>query len=219
MFSLQKLVESGCYKSVPSEYVFETNPDDDCTIPVTDVETIPTIDFSLLTSGSPEQRSNAIQAIGNASKTVRDEMLRASNSFFKQSEEQMKEYAGKKVSDPTRCGTSFNPAVEKKFLWRDYLKLNVHPNFNSPQNPPGFSEILQEYCKGSRELAVELLEGISESLGLEGSYLEKTMDLESNCHKFFVINLYPPCPQPELAMGLPPHSDHGLLIILMQNDL
>ncbi|TXG52727.1 hypothetical protein EZV62_021896 [Acer yangbiense] len=45
------------------------------------------------------------------------------------------------------------------------------------------------------------------------------MDLESNCHQFFVINLYPPCPQPELAMGLPPHSDHGLLIILMQNDL
>ncbi|KAK1554148.1 hypothetical protein Q3G72_008518 [Acer saccharum] len=136
MFCLKKLVESGCYKSVPSEYVFETNPDDDCTIPVTDEETIPTIDFSLLTSGSPEQRSNVINH--GVAKTVRDEKLRASKSFFKQSEDQKKKYAGKKVSDPIRCGTSFNPAVEKKFLWRDYLKLNVHPNFNSPQNPPGF---------------------------------------------------------------------------------
>ncbi|KAK0577689.1 hypothetical protein LWI29_037107 [Acer saccharum] len=45
------------------------------------------------------------------------------------------------------------------------------------------------------------------------------MDLESSSHQLLAVNLYPPCPQPELAMGLPPHSDHGLLTILMQNDL
>ncbi|KAJ0011448.1 hypothetical protein Pint_33400 [Pistacia integerrima] len=28
----------------------------------------------------------------------------------------------------------------------------------------------------------------------------------------------PPCPQPDLAMGMPPHSDHGLLTLLIQNE-
>ncbi|KAE8687719.1 Flavonol synthase/flavanone 3-hydroxylase [Hibiscus syriacus] len=32
-------------------------------------------------------------------------------------------------------------------------------------------------------------------------------------------NFYPPCPQPELAMGLPAHSDHGLLTLLIQNQI
>ncbi|GFY89420.1 ACC oxidase 1 [Actinidia rufa] len=30
---------------------------------------------------------------------------------------------------------------------------------------------------------------------------------------------YPPCPQPQLAMGLPPHSDHGILTLLIQNEV
>ncbi|KAI9200242.1 hypothetical protein LWI28_004819 [Acer negundo] len=204
MFSVKRLVESGnCYQSIPLEYVFATNPNDDC-INITDAaDTIPTIDFSLLTSDSPEQRSNVIQSIGKAcrewgffmvinhgvAKTVRDEMLRASKSFFDQTEEHMQEYAGKKLFDPVRWGTSFNRAVDNTFFWRDYLKVHVHPHFNAPQNPPGFSEILQEYCKRSREVAGELLKGISKSLGLEESYINKTMDLESSSHQLLVNGL------------------------------
>ncbi|CAI9287033.1 unnamed protein product [Lactuca saligna] len=29
----------------------------------------------------------------------------------------------------------------------------------------------------------------------------------------------PPCPQPDLAIGLPPHSDHGLLTFLIENGI
>ncbi|MCD7447985.1 hypothetical protein HAX54_036805 [Datura stramonium] len=31
--------------------------------------------------------------------------------------------------------------------------------------------------------------------------------------------VYPACPQPELVMGLPPHSDFGLLTLLIQNEV
>lgn len=62
----------------------------------------------------------------------------------------------------------------------------------------------------------ELLKGISESLGLEANYIEDTMNLDSGW-QMIAANMYPPCPQPELAMGIPPHSDHGLLNLLMQN--
>lgn len=36
--------------------------------------------------------------------------------------------------------------------------------------------------------------------------------------QLLVINYYPPCPKPELVMGLPAHTDHGLLTLLMQNE-
>ncbi|KAK3230963.1 hypothetical protein Dsin_002844 [Dipteronia sinensis] len=141
MFSVKRLVESGnCTQSVPLECVFETNPNDDCTN-ITDADTIPTIDFSLPTSGSPEQRSNVIQSIGKAcrewgffmvinhgvAKSVRDEMLRASKSFFEQTEEQMQEYAGKKLFDPIRWGTSINRAGDNTFFWRGISKLTFIP--------------------------------------------------------------------------------------------
>lgn len=230
MFCVKGLIESGRLTSVPSRYFFEKDLKDDCIN--SEVETIPIIDFSMLTSGSPEQRYKTIQAIGNAClkwgffevinhgvpNTLRDEMMRASESFFDLSDEQKREYAGKKLFDPIRWGTSFNVNVDKTLFWRDYLKIHVHPQFNAPQNPLGFSETIQEYCKRVRELANELLKGIMESLGLEESYIQKAMDLETDSHQLLVVNLYPPCPQPEVVMGLPPHSDHGLLTILMQND-
>lgn len=75
---------------------------------------------------------------------------------------------------------------------------------------------MEEYSNSVGKVAKDLLGGISESLGLEPSYIYKTLNLESSL-QILIANLYPPCPQPELAMGLPPHSDHGLLSLLIQN--
>ncbi|XP_059446456.1 2-oxoglutarate-dependent dioxygenase 19-like [Corylus avellana] len=79
-------------------------------------------------------------------------------------------------------------------------------------------EISLEYCKRTRELSKELLKGISMSLGLGDTYIENALNLESGL-QILIANLYPPCPEPELAMGLPPHSDHGLLTLLIQNGI
>ena len=70
-------------------------------------------------------------------------------------------------------------------------------------------------------MARELLKAISESLGSEPCYIEnneKAMDLENGL-QVFVGNLYLTCPQPELAMGMPPHSDHCLLSLVTQNGI
>ena len=64
----------------------------------------------------------------------------------------------------------------------------------------------------------ELLKGISKSLGMEEGYIEKAMNMDSST-QVLVANLYPPCPQPELALGMPAHSDHGLLTLLIQNEV
>ena len=72
------------------------------------------------------------------SETLRDEVLRASQSFFDLPSEVKKEYISEKLFDPIRCGTSFNMKVDKTLYWRDYLKCYVHPHFDAPSKPPGF---------------------------------------------------------------------------------
>jgi len=80
------------------------------------------------------------------------------------------------------------------------------------------SELLQEYSVRIRELGRKLLGAIWESLGLDTNYMNEALNLNSQ-FQLLVCNFYPPCPQPELAMGLPPHSDQGLLTFLYQNNV
>uniref|UniRef100_A0A6N2LR36 Fe2OG dioxygenase domain-containing protein n=1 Tax=Salix viminalis TaxID=40686 RepID=A0A6N2LR36_SALVM len=145
-------------------------------------------------------------------------ILDGCRGFFDLEEEEKQEFKGNHVLDPIRSGTSFNVSVEKAFYWRDFLKVFVHPVFYSPTKPAGLSEISLEYSQRVREIARGLLTGISESLGLEGSYIDKALNLERG-KQIFIANLYPTCPQPELAMGMPSHSDHGLLTLLIQNGI
>ncbi|XP_077213203.1 2-oxoglutarate-dependent dioxygenase 19-like isoform X2 [Tasmannia lanceolata] len=226
--SLKHLSETNLLTSVPSNYTFTpletTNPD-----PILDDE-IPTIDFSILTTGTPDQRSQIVRDLGTACQEwgffmvvnhgvpecLRERMLDACHAFFDLTDEEKREYAGKHVLDPIRCGTSFNASVEKIFYWRDYLKVFVHPVFHSPDKPAGFREISSEYSASIRQMAMELLKGISESLGLKECYMDKALQLEVG-FQIFIGNFYPRCPQPELAMGMPAHSDHGLLTVLMEN--
>ncbi|KAH9697602.1 2-oxoglutarate-dependent dioxygenase 19 [Citrus sinensis] len=233
MACVKALAESPGLTSIPSTYNFTQNQHDHEAVSEIDPEdSIPVIDFSLLTSSSPDQRSKVIQDLGkacrdwgfftvinhNVPEKLMEMTMDSCQRFFNLTEEEKREFAGKHVLDPIRCGTSFNASVEKVFFWRDFIKVLVHPEFHSPNKPVGFSEISLEYCKRIRQVARELLKGISESLGLEFCYIERAMNLDSGL-QILIANLYPPCPQPELAMGMPPHSDHGLLTLLTQNGI
>lgn len=64
MLSVKAQVESGFLTFVPEKYhAFDKSSSDYIS---SEVEMIPTIDVSLLTSGTPDQRSQVIQDIGNA---------------------------------------------------------------------------------------------------------------------------------------------------------
>ena len=53
---------------------------------------------------------------------------------------------------------------------------------------------------------------------LEPDYISKAMNFDSGL-QVFAVNLYPPCPQPELEVGIHPHSDHGMMTILLENGI
>ncbi|CAA2950952.1 DMR6-LIKE OXYGENASE 2-like [Olea europaea subsp. europaea] len=145
-------------------------------------------------------------------------MLDVSNEFFNLPEEEKPKFEPKDVLEPVRYGTSFNSAKEKVFCWRDFLKVFVHPEFHCPHKPTALRELLLEYCEKTRNLVRKLVRGISESLGLEEYELVKTLNLDSSL-QILIANYYPPCPQPQLALGMPPHSDHGLFTLLIENQV
>lgn len=77
-----------------------------------------------------------------------------------------------------------------------------------------FRENMGKYCNEVRKLALELTGAITESLGLSKKYLGNKMD---EGMQVMAVNCYPPCPEPGLALGLPPHSDYSCLTIVLQN--
>lgn len=60
------------------------------------------------------------------------------------------------------------------------------------------------------------MQAVIENLGLDEATVEEELKLES-CYQIFNSNYYPPCPQPDQAIGLPPHTDYGFLTLLIHN--
>ncbi|KAM0952587.1 putative thebaine 6-O-demethylase [Dioscorea sansibarensis] len=231
--TVKELSESQAFtSSIPPYYHAFRNPNEELRPEDFIEEEIPVIDFSLLVGGTVMERAKVIHHLSMACrewgffmvvnhgipKRLMDEMLDAFEKFFNQSEEEKNEYIGKHVLDPIRFGTSTNTDVDKIRYWRDYLKMFVNPEFHSPAKPSGFRNTLFEYAAYTREMGKQLLKAIWEGLELKTEDIEVALNLNS-CFQIIIGNYYPPCPQPELALGLPPHSDHGLLTMVLQNGI
>ena len=80
------------------------------------------------------------------------------------------------------------------------------------------SEAAAVYTKKTREIATELLKAISETLDLESDAILKAASWDRG-FQLLAANYYPACPQPDRAIGLPAHTDSGLLNLLIQNDV
>ncbi|CAJ1939371.1 unnamed protein product [Sphenostylis stenocarpa] len=87
----------------------------------------------------------------------------------------------------------------------------------SPQYPPHFKDIIEEYVEEMEKLSFKLMELIALSLGLEAKKFEEFfMKDETSSIR---LNHYPPCPYPHLALGVGRHKDPGALTILAQDEV
>ncbi|RHN78867.1 putative flavanone 3-dioxygenase [Medicago truncatula] len=75
-------------------------------------------------------------------------------------------------------------------------------------------EKMGRYCQEVKKVGLELISTIIESLEINPSYLTKKLE---DGMQVIAVNCYPPCPQPDIALGLPPHSDYSCLTILYQS--
>ncbi|KAI3803163.1 hypothetical protein L1987_31312 [Smallanthus sonchifolius] len=194
-------------------------------------DSIPIIDYSLLTSSTMNERSKVVQDIGKACEdwgcfmlvnhgvpeTLIQEMMDISDEFSNMANEEKLEFEAHGVLDPIRCSTGLNlDKWNNDTLWREYLRLIVHPDFNCPYKPLRFREVAFDYVKRTRAVAMELMKGVSESLGFEASYINHELNLDAG-FQLLAINYYPSLLEFDISRGLMSHSDHGLLTLLNEN--
>lgn len=77
----------------------------------------------------------------------------------------------------------------------------------------GYRNALESYLKETRKIAMTLFGMIAGNLNIEVRKLE---ELFEDGMEAIRMSYYPPCPTPELVVGLRPHSDASGLTILNQ---
>lgn len=76
-----------------------------------------------------------------------------------------------------------------------------------PKHDPKFHSTLMEYFDTLQALCLQLLQAVSQSLGLDAQYLQQNYLQE--CSSFIRLNHYPPCSDEDLrknTLGVGPHS-------------
>ncbi|KAJ6671289.1 OXOGLUTARATE/IRON-DEPENDENT DIOXYGENASE NON-HEME DIOXYGENASE DOMAIN-CONTAINING PROTEIN-RELATED [Salix viminalis] len=110
------------------------------------------------------------------------------------------------VQDPTVVPASYKPAHEELTRW-----------FNQwPEYPNDLREVCEEYAKEMEKLACKLMGLIALSLGLPEDRFHGFFEEQTS---FIRLNHYPPCPVPDLALGVGRHKDAFALTILAQDDV
>ncbi|KAM3254076.1 hypothetical protein ACQJBY_047918 [Aegilops geniculata] len=209
---------------------YSAQPDGACS----EQDGIPVVDLAVLLNGDAGERSQAVRHLGRACQdwgffmvtnhwvpeALQSAMMDACKELFSLPPDQKQEHMDAGPMDPVRVGTGFNSAVDGARYWRDYVKMFAHPELHCPAKPDGLRGVAAEYAARTRGLLLELTAAISESLGLHAGRIAERLDLGS-CFQILVGNHYPPCAagsdDDDGAVGLPAHSDHGLLTLLFQN--
>ncbi|KAJ4807951.1 Flavonol synthase [Rhynchospora pubera] len=166
--------------------------------------------FQVVNHGVPEELIKKLQLVGN--------------DFFQLPIEEKEAYAANPSSGSLEgYGTQFDKDLEGKKSWVDFLFHIVWPqsriNYKVwPQNPASYRKVNEEYTKCMLPLVDEMFGNLSISLGLEKGALKEAAGGDEMKY-MMKINYYPPCPRPDLALGITPHTDMSTLTIILPDQV
>ncbi|KAM0829322.1 hypothetical protein ACQ4PT_066941 [Festuca glaucescens] len=154
------------------------------------------------------------------------ELQRVGREFFAlPQEEKQRRYAMDPASGKTEgYGSTMQQDIPGgKKTWADFLYHNLSPPTAVdgavwPENPKGYKEANEEYCGHMRRLTRSLFECLSAGLGMDEGFMAEAFGGDEVVF-LQKINFYPPCPQPELALGVAPHTDMSALTVLVPNEV
>ncbi|XP_021598794.1 flavanone 3-dioxygenase 3 [Manihot esculenta] len=225
--SAMSLTKSGA-SNVPDSYILPSSARPNATLTLS--TTLPIVNLSML--HHPSLRSRVVNEIRSACKEigffqvinhgiplhVMKNALDAVMGFFDLPLEEKMLLMSANVHAPVRYGTSLNHSRDKVHFWRDFIKHYSHPISEWihlwPANPPSYREKMAKYATAVQNLQKQLMRVVLESLGLNPNYLQNEIEEGS---QVMTMNCYPACPEPQLTLGMPPHSDYGSLTILLQS--
>ncbi|GMJ14816.1 SENESCENCE-RELATED GENE 1, senescence-related gene 1 [Hibiscus trionum] len=215
-------------KQVPSRYV-RTDEDSPIVSHTNPSQKIPVFDMQKLLSGQePEQLHHACKEWGffqlinhGVSSSLVEKMKTVVQEFFNLPMEE-KEKFWQKSDEIEGFGHAFVVSEEQKLNWGDRFYMMTLPTYLRkphlfPNLPLSFRETLEAYCVEMKHLSMKLLDLMAQALGMDPNDMRVLFE---EGYQGIRMNYYPPCPQPELAIGLNAHSDSvGLTILLQVNDI
>ncbi|KAL4571983.1 hypothetical protein LXL04_018751 [Taraxacum kok-saghyz] len=229
---MEKLLSSwsSAAVSLPENYVFPVHSrPGDTTVPF--CKTLPMID---LKAALAYGRHNAIQQVLEACQDfgifqvinhgVNDDLvidtMKVVKEFFDMPNEDKVDVYSEDPNNKCRLYTStYDYENEKTHLWRDNLRHHCYPIHDFihlwPKKPTRYRDVVMKYSLQVADLSSRILELICDGLGLGPMYFGEGL----TGVQLFSANHYPPCPSPDLALGLPKHCDANLITFLQQDDI
>ncbi|KAJ6993034.1 hypothetical protein NC653_016229 [Populus alba x Populus x berolinensis] len=231
---VQSLAASGI-QAIPERYIKSPSHRPLLNDDVQEVN-VPVIDFQNLFSGDRGLREEALCCVHNACREwgffqvvnhgVNHELMKRTcevwHEFFNLPLEVKQEYAN---TPATYEGYGSRVGVQKgaSLDWSDYFFLHFMPlslvNKNKwPAIPASCRELVAEYGSEVVRLCGKLMKLFSMNLGLQEDSLLNAFGGEENVGACLRVNYYPKCPQPDLTLGLSPHSDPGGMTLLLPDE-
>uniref|UniRef100_A0A165WWF0 Fe2OG dioxygenase domain-containing protein n=1 Tax=Daucus carota subsp. sativus TaxID=79200 RepID=A0A165WWF0_DAUCS len=224
-------------KTIPERYILKC-PDEAFYVdpPVID---IPVIDLNLIQSPSPSadqvleklrtslSSCGCVQVIGHGmTNSLLDQVHSIGRDFFALPLEEKRKCL--RTAEGSEGYGNASAHSDQIHNWSDRLYLTTSPEDQRklkfwPQNPENFSnnlgscrETLQEYTEKLVLLNKVVLKALSRSLNLkESCFLDQYGE---NTHLLTRFNYYPPCPRPDLALGIKEHSDATFITFLLPDN-
>ncbi|KAJ9561086.1 hypothetical protein OSB04_006246 [Centaurea solstitialis] len=156
---------------------------------------------------------------------VLDDVKDVVKGFFGLSFEEKKANVGSyKSVDNMGYGKNFVKSEDQPLDWIDRLTMKAAPVDPDeatnglliwPKKPTNFRQAVEKYVEKSRKILDGLLQDLAESLSLDkNAFLQQFEPKESEIK--VRVNYYPPCPRPDLAIGIMPHTDPSGLTLLLE---
>jgi isopenicillin N synthase-like dioxygenase len=147
-----------------------------------------------------------------------DEILKVHTEFFEMPMEEKMKYYSDDVRAPFKYGVGQVATSYHEQAWKDHLTLLYQENMdttNWPKVPARFIEITEAYNHAVNKLKSELMQALSEGLGLQSNELDDVFGPVQRTY----TNFYPKCPEADRVFGARPHSDPNSITILLQDDV
>ncbi|KAG2689165.1 hypothetical protein I3760_09G127600 [Carya illinoinensis] len=197
-------------------------------IPVIDLQTILSNSDDFSTHSELDKLHLASQEWGffqlinhGVSSSLLESVKSGIQEFFELPMEEKKKY-WQQGGDIEGFGQAFVISEEQKLDWADLFYMVTLPThlrkpYLFPKLPLPLRDNLEAYSAELKALAVKILDLMAKALRMEARDMRELFEEGWQAMR---MNYYPPCPQPELAIGLTPHSDPvGLTILLQINEM
>jgi len=148
--------------------------------------------------------------------SLMEQMKRITREFVLLPLQEKVEYA---VQEHEGYGQAFVFSEDQQLDWSDLLYLTIMPAEKRkmkfwPAKPVEFRETVEEYAIQVQRLSNQMLYLMAENLSLNAPdrFVHMFGEISQSMH------YYPPCPRPDLVIGLSSHTDGGGITILLQED-